>query len=67
LGNLVIGESIEIACPSTNQFPITQSPDYPIHDIDRHSLQRAALKGKNRPWFIQLLVRALKTALAGSM
>ena len=24
-----------------------------------------ALKGKNRPWFIQLLVRNLKTALAG--
>jgi thiamine biosynthesis protein ThiI len=24
-----------------------------------------ALKGKNRPWFIQILVRNLKTALAG--
>ena len=24
-----------------------------------------ALKGKNRPWFIQLLVRNLKTALSG--
>src|SRR5262245_31292935 len=24
-----------------------------------------ALKGKNRPWFIRLLVRNLKTALAG--
>ena len=24
-----------------------------------------ALKGRNRPWFIQLLVRNLKTALAG--
>src|ERR1700716_799099 len=24
-----------------------------------------ALKGKNRPWFIQLLVRNIKTALAG--
>ena len=24
-----------------------------------------ALKGKNRPWFIQLLVRNMKVALAG--
>ena len=24
-----------------------------------------ALKGKNRPWFIQMLVRNIKTALAG--
>ena len=39
--------------------------DYRMHELDRRSLQGAGAQGKNRPWFIQLLVRNLRLALAG--
>ncbi len=35
-----------------------------MHSIVVH-YKELALKGRNRPWFIQILVRNLKTALAG--
>jgi hypothetical protein len=47
---------------------ITRLPNYPITQFMTSVVlhyKELALKGKNRPWFIQLLVRNLKTALAG--
>jgi len=47
---------------------MTRLPDYPIirfmTSIVVH-YKELALKGRNRPWFIQILVRNLKTALTG--
>jgi thiamine biosynthesis protein ThiI len=44
-------------------YPIIQLPDF-MQSVVVH-YKELALKGKNRPWFIQLLLRNLKTALAG--
>src|SRR6266851_2269772 len=47
---------------------MTRLPDYPITRFMKSIVvhyKELALKGKNRPWFIQLLVRNIKGALAG--
>src|SRR4026209_187664 len=47
---------------------ITRFPDYPITRFMTSIVvhyKELALKGKNRPWFIRLLVRNLKGALDG--
>jgi thiamine biosynthesis protein ThiI len=47
---------------------MTQLPNHPItrfmNSVVVH-YKELALKGRNRPWFIQMLVRNLRTALAG--
>src|SRR6266851_5881101 len=47
---------------------MTRLPDYPITQFMKSVVvhyKELALKGRNRPWFIQLLVRNIKVALAG--
>src|SRR6185437_12749092 len=49
-------------------YPTSQLPNYPatqfMNSVVVH-YKELALKGKNRPWFIQHLVRNLRAALAG--
>ena len=51
-----------------SNYQITRLPNYPITRFMKSIVvhyKELALKGKNRPWFIQLLVRNIKGALAG--
>src|SRR4249920_1782841 len=47
----------------SSNHEITKSPNV-MNAVVVH-YKELALKGKNRPWFIQVLIRNLKTALAG--
>src|SRR5216117_3408740 len=51
-----------------SNYQITRLPNYPITRFMKSIVvhyKELALKGRNRPWFVQLLVRNLKAALAG--
>src|SRR5437667_4796990 len=51
-----------------SNYQITRLPNYPITRFMTSIVvhyKELALKGRNRPWFIQLLVRNLKVVLEG--
>src|SRR5437867_10698494 len=51
-----------------SNYQITRLPNYPITRFMKSIVvhyKELALKGRNRPWFIQLLVRNVQVALAG--
>ena len=53
-----------VTAPPTRQPPRNPGHHHPMHSVVVH-YKELALKGRNRPWFVQMLIRNLRVALAG--